>query len=276
MSETVVQFPNRHGQPGYFALADLPQRPSIEKHAISTGWWELDQIFRLYRGQFVVCTGIAGSGKSTFLFNVLCNIARKQDIRSFLYVPENEGHLSTKLRRIWNHDESFEVFATRQVFIQSAVPSSFDDRPKTLDWVLEMAVSSIEEDGADVVMIDPWNELERACPKGMLMSDYIGESLMIIKQFCRIHNVAVIMVAHPTKAVNEGGGRVPGLADIEGSMNWYNKCDNGLIVVRDAAANTAKVISAKVREIGAGKIGATHFHVDPATGIFTPQVGYVT
>lgn len=274
--EKVVKFPNRHGQPGYFSLAELPQRPSIEKHSISTGWWELDQIFKLYRGQFVVCTGIAGHGKSTLLLNVLCNVARKQDIRSFLYVPENEGHLKDKLRRIWANDATFESFASRQLFVQSATPTAFDERPRTLDWVLEMAEKSIEHDGADIVMIDPWNELERAIPKGMLMSDYIAESLMIIKQFSRVWNVVVIMVAHPTKAVNENGGRVAGLADIEGSMNWYNKCDNGLIVVRDANANTAKVISAKVREIGAGKVGAAHFHVDPDTGIFTPQIGYVT
>ena len=56
--QSVVPFPNRHGQPGYFSLAELPQRPSIAAHAISTGWWELDQIFKFYRGQFVVCTGI--------------------------------------------------------------------------------------------------------------------------------------------------------------------------------------------------------------------------
>src|SRR5207342_2649433 len=81
--------PHRHGQPGYSALAGLPQRLSIADPAISTGWWELDQIFKLSPGQFVVCTGVAGHGKSTFLFNVLCNIARKNDIRSCLYVPEN-------------------------------------------------------------------------------------------------------------------------------------------------------------------------------------------
>jgi twinkle protein len=86
--------------------------------------------------------------------------------------------------------------------------------------------------------------------------------------------VTVIMVAHPTKAVTEKGGRTPSLADIEGSMNWYNKCDNGLIIERDAAST--KVISAKVREHGAGRIGFAHFHVDETTGRFTPQHGAVT
>ena len=91
------------------------------------------------------------------------------------------------------------------------------------------------------------------------MTDYIGESLMLVKQFCRTMNVVVIIVAHPTKAINQTGGRITSLADIEGSMNWFNKCDNGLIVVRDSGHNAAKVISAKVREIGAGKVGTLPF-----------------
>lgn len=266
---------HRHDQPGYFSLAELPQRGSVAKQAISTGWWELDQIFRLYLGQFVVVTGIAGHGKSTFLLNVLLKIAREQGIRSFMYVPENETYLRDKLLKIWGNKETFEHFAETQCFVQSAVLEGYDDRPRTLDWVLDKAVVAVKRDGVEILLIDPWNELERAKPPGQLLTDYIGECLMMLKQFCRIFNVIVVVVAHPTKAVNENGGRVAGLADIEGSMNWFNKCDNGLIVVRDAEKNTSKVISAKVREIGAGKIGACHFVVDPETGIYTPQYGAV-
>lgn len=265
----------RHYQAGYFSLADLPQSGSVAKQAISTGWWELDQIFRFYLGQFVVVTGIAGHGKSTFLLNVLLKIAREQGIRSFMYVPENETYLRDKLLKIWGNEETFDYFAASQCFVQSAVLDAYDDRPRTLNWVLEKAIVAIEQDGVEIVMIDPWNELERAKPDRMLLTDYIGESLMMLKQFCRIYKVIVVVVAHPTKAVNEHGGRVPGLADIEGSMNWFNKCDNGLIVVRDTEKNTTRVISAKVREIGAGKLGVCHFGVDPDTGIYTPQYGAV-
>lgn len=207
---------HRHNQPGYFSLAQLPQRASIAEHAIGTGWWELDQIFKFYLGQFVVVTGIAGQGKSTFLLNVLCNIARLHAVKSFMYVPENEGHLRDKLQKIWNHDPSFNAYADGQCFVQSATPDDYDARPKTLDWVLNKAVVAIERDQVEVVLIDPWNELERAKPREMLMTDYIGECLMMLKQFCRKFNVVVIVVAHPTKAVNEHGGRIPGLADIEG------------------------------------------------------------
>lgn len=266
---------HRHDQPGYFPLAELPQRGSIAKQALGTGWWELDQIFKLYPGQFVVCTGIAGSGKSTFLLNVICNMAREHGTRSFLYVPENEPHIRDKLRLIWGDDRTFKYFSEDQCYLQTAQPSHYYDEPRTLSWVLDKAVVAVERDNVDVILIDPWNELERAKPHDMMLTDYIGQCLMYLKQFCRAYSVTVMIVAHPTKAgVSQGG--TPTLADIEGSMNWYNKCDNGLIVVRDPDKPTAKVISAKVREIGAGKRGMCHFFVDPDTGRFTPQKGAVT
>lgn len=262
----------RHNQRGYSTLKDLPQRAPISSNSFSTGWEEFDQYLRLYLGQFIVLTGVAGHGKSTFLLNIVCNIARNDGIRSFLYVPENEAHIKTKLRGIWDNDRTFRVFEDSQCYVQSALPLGYDDPPKTLQWVLEQAEISIEKDGVSFLVIDPWNELERAKPKDMLLSDYIGHCLMMLKQFCRAYEVIICMVAHPTKAVNENGGRTATLADIEGSMNWFNKCDNGLVVVR-GGDDTCKVISSKVREIGAGSRGECAFFVDPRTGKFTPQIG---
>ena len=101
----------RYGQQGYYALADLPQRGSLKDHTFGSGWWELDQIFKFYHGQLVVVTGMPGHGKSTFMLNVLAKMAKRtRGIRSFLYVPENEGYILEKLMRIlWQRDQ-FSVF----------------------------------------------------------------------------------------------------------------------------------------------------------------------
>ena len=268
---------HRHEQRGYFSLRELRKYPDISSSTVATGWWELDQIFKVYPGQFVVVTGLAGSGKSTFLFNMLMTMARIHGTRSFMYVPENERHLHSKLRSIWpGNDAGFEHYGEFQCFVQSAAPDDYDTSPQDLSWVLNKAIVAIEKDGVDVLLIDPWNELEHAKPPNMLMTDYIRLCLMYLKQFARAYDVTVILVAHPTKAVTENGGRTPLLSDIEGSMNWYNKCDNGLIVVRDYEKKTTRVISAKVRELGAGKIGQCWFNVDPDTGIFIPQYGGVS
>lgn len=259
----------------YFSLADLPQRGSVEQSAFGVGWWELDQIFKFYLGQFVVVTGVAGSGKSTFMLNCLTKLAKEKGVRSFLYVPENEGYLREKLRKLWPGDRpSFDHFAESQCFIQPSITD--ENEPRTMQWILNRAAQAVCNEKVELVMIDPWNELDRAKPKDMLLSDYIGMCLMDVKDFCRTLNASVIIIAHPTKAVNENGGRPPNLSDIEGSMNWFNKCDNGLIVVRDPEKNSSRVISAKVREIGAGRIGCCHFYVDPQTGSFTPMQGAVS
>lgn len=268
------QMPPRHDEPGYYALSDLPQRNSVAAIAKSTGWWELDQIFKLYPGQFVVVTGIPGHGKSTLLLNMICNLFG-QGMRSFLYVPENEGHIREKLSMLWGDRPGWEVFSEIGCFVQSSVPDTFDQEPHTLDWLLNKAATAVKQDNVSLLLIDPWNEIEHAKPREMAMTDYIRLCLMWIKQFCRMYNVTVIMVAHPTKA-GVVDGKVPSLSDIEGSMNWYNKCDNGLIVVRDPERDSCRVISAKVREIGAGKRGVCYFDVDPDTGIFTPQTGAVS
>lgn len=267
---------SRYGIKGYYSLADLPQRAPIDSSAFSSGWWELDEIFKFYYGQFVVVTGLPESGKSTFILNILIKMAREQGVAAFLYVPENEGQLRNILRRIWKgDDETFEHYLESQCFIQTSETDEYDDEPHTIQWVLERARIAVEKDHVEVVVVDPWNELDRAKPKDMLLTEYIAECLRLIKQFCRKFNVSFVMVVHPTKAVAENGGRIPKLSDCEGSMAWWAKCDNGLIVHRDSERNSTIVMSTKVREIGAGKRGVCHFQVDPKTGIFTPCYGGV-
>jgi twinkle protein len=258
---------------GYYCLADLPQSGLITEHAFGTGWWELDEIIKFYLGQFVVVSGTAGHGKSTFLLNVLTRLAKKNKTRSFLYVPENEMHLRQKMKLIWGKEPGWDYFNENQCYVQSAIPHSMREPAHTLDWVLDRAQMAVQRDKCEVVLIDPWNELEHAKPRDLLMTDYVRDCLMLIKQFCRALNVVVIVVAHPTKAAN---GRAPTLADVEGSMSWLNKCDNGIICIRDFQTKATSVTSSKIREIGAGEIGTCHFTVDPATGIFTPQYGAVT
>lgn len=256
---------------GLFTLADLPVRDSVESIALGCGWPELDGIWKIYPGQFTVATGIAGHGKSTFLLNVVCRLARQHGLRSLLYVPENEMHLRDKMRRIWNSDEaSFKEFCER-CFIQSSSPDNYAGEAQDLPWLLDKAAGVIDFTGIDLLLIDPWNEIEHLKPRDLSMTDYIRDALMFIKTFARKSGIAVILVVHPTKAVFDNGkARVPSLADCEGSMSWYNKADNGLIIYRDLEAQNTRVISAKVRERGAGHVGVCYFMFDELTENYTP------
>jgi twinkle protein len=270
---STIPFP-RHGIPGYYALADLPQRPQLSTSTLSTGWDELDKILKIYPGQFIVTTGNAGSGKSTFLFNLLINLCWTHRKKAWLYVPENELNLVQKLQGIFHDAEDgvlFGQFAATRCFIQSSNYEHYNDTPRDIEWILGNALAAHEKDGVSLILIDPWNELERARLKDENLTDYIGHCLMRVKMFARQTGCTMFMVAHPTKAAN---GRDPTLSDIEGSMHWFNKCDNGLIVKHEAGSKETTVISAKVREQPyAGRIGHCIFLVDGQTGMFSQQIG---
>jgi twinkle protein len=123
MTAEIIELPDVSVPMGLYSLADLPQRGSVAKQAFGTGWPELDAIFRFYLGQFIVVTGIAGHGKSTFMLNAMMKLAIDRGAGSFLYAPENEAHMREKLRLIWTgNDKQFDHFCRGQCVIQSAIP----------------------------------------------------------------------------------------------------------------------------------------------------------
>jgi twinkle protein len=255
---------------GNIFLADLPQGTSIDKVVRSVGYLELDPLLKIYPGQLVVTTGSAGSGKSTFLFNLIVNICWKYGDKAWVYAPENELYLRDKFRRLFNgHDRNFEIFAKERCIVRSSNYERYHAAPRDIDWIVRNAYDQWDKHGAKIYLIDPWNELEQAKARDENLTDYIGRCLQHIKVFGRETGSTVFMVAHPTKA---SVGRDVTLSDIEGSMHWYNKCDNGLIVKRQE--KDTMVISAKVREQPyAGTLGHHLFLVDQQTGIFHEQQG---
>jgi twinkle protein len=256
---------------GVYHLSDYPEPPKVQ--TFSTGWWTLDRNVQVFPGEFMVVTGIPGHGKSSFVINLMVNLARSHGWRAAMFSPEMPPvpFVQNKMRALVGQDRSVTdpFLDDRFVFIDSD-PTSAQDEDFTLQWVLDRATDAVHRDGIRLLVIDPWNELEHARRPGESMTDYIGSCIRTLKRWARLYRCAVIVVAHPTKEVGKGGDqRTPTLYDIEGSAHWFNKCDHGLIVERAETGAEATIHVAKVRFSETGERGSVRMKYDQQTCRFT-------
>ncbi|MGK9053377.1 bifunctional DNA primase/helicase [Neorhizobium petrolearium] len=252
---------------GIYRLSDYPEVD--EPRTFSTGWPDLDENLRLWMGELLVVTGIPGHGKSTWTMNMCVNMARQYGfcigVASF-EIPTVPA-LRFKLRLAvsgsppsqWNRDLIFEADKFIQdhfVFID-ADPTGEVDEDMTLEWLLEKAADAVLRYGINILVIDPWNEVEHFRPKNESETQYVNRALRQIRRFALRHKVLAIVVAHPTKDVGKGGeARTPTLYDIEGSAAWYNKPDHGVVIdVPDPDLKETVVLVKKARFSWSGKKG---------------------
>lgn len=242
---------------GLYKLSDYPEGFVIDP--VSTGWHTLDRHFLPYAGGLTVITGVPSHGKSAFALNLLVNLAQLHGWRSAIFSPEMPvvPFLRKQLINICGGSRAQAVaFLDDMLCFMDADHSGATDEPFTLDWVLDKATEAVLRHGIKCLLIDPWNEMEHCRNRDETMTDYIGRALRAIKRWARDRQVAVIIVAHPTKnVVVDGAIRGVNLYDIEGSAHWFNKCDHGIVVRRNHEMETTTIDVAKVRFRDTGERG---------------------
>jgi twinkle protein len=175
--------------------------------------------------------------------NLICNLAWSRQIVSA--VCSMEQPVVPDLRRVFRsyHTECLERdmgedqkrqadqwINDKFLFVQQE-----EGVDMTLDWLLERFTTAVVRCHAQILVVDPWNEISIADqPDGWTTEQFISQSLRRIKQFARQHNVAVIVIAHPRKMSRNRDGKIPKptLWDIADSASWANRCDVGLCVYR--------------------------------------------
>jgi twinkle protein len=97
-----------------------------------------------------------------------------------------------------------------------------------------------------VFCLDPWNEVlhERG---NKSETEYIGETLVMLKGKARRYGQILIIAAHPVK-INKG--EQTRLYDISGSAHWRNKADHGVVLYRPRQdSNAVKVTIEKCKDL---------------------------
>lgn len=254
----------------YKDVFDLYEGKSATQY--TTGFNNLDQIYKIVKPCFTVITGCPNSGKSTFCYDLCIHLAKKYKFKFAIFSPEHS--LSTNIQRLAEkyHKKPFaKMFDDRMtkeelgeaiVFLNKHF--WFIDRKAdtpNIDWILDKAYQLHDAVGLDCLVLDPYNEID---PTRELREDeHISLVISKIKRFNRETNTLSYLIAHPNKQIRNAEGKfvVDSLYSISGSAHFNNKCDVGLILSRNYETEKTDIRVAKVRENDVyGNIGIVDLH----------------
>lgn len=247
----------------------------------SAEYGEFDQYLTFMLGDMTIITGSPGSGKSTWLSNVLIRLSINSQWRVAMYSPEKQptALLFSELAEIYTGKAFFGKYS-----LNSMTPSDLekskefikdrffflkmDESDTSIAGILTKTIELIKRKGINCLVIDPWNYVEHSKERGQSETEYVSETLTKIALFKVKYKIHVFIVAHPTKptTTKDGETKKPTLYNISGSAHFFNKTDNGIVVSR---AETTEVEVQKVRWKFLGKLGSANFYFDKPTGRFT-------
>lgn len=262
----------------------------------STGWPSVDEHFTVELGQWTVITGVPGHGKSEWTDALMTNLFRS-GWQFIVFSPENQPHALhvTKLLEKWN-EKPFSAGPTERMGISEATETCIDLANRlafiTVDaeFANSPSVSSVIHSAAEQIqfwrdngtgrkvalIIDPWNEMDHARPANLTETEYISQTLSMIRQFARDWKLHIFLIAHPTKISKDKDGNYPvcRLWDISGSAHWNNKADNGITIHRDVQnGGPIQVHVLKVRFKHIGKPGMVLLDYNRVTGCYKDPKG---
>lgn len=213
------------------------------KGGVPTGWQAVTYLYSIRLGEITTVTGIPNHGKSNFLDCMLVNVARDNGWKMGLFSPENqplERHAASLVEKYnkkpfaklsneyveatmdWVHEHFYWI-----------LPDITDDW--SLESILNKAKTLVYRYGIQALVIDPWNEIDHCRPNNLSETEYISQALTKIRQFARLNNVHVFIVAHPQKVQKDpktGEYPIVNPYMISGSAHWRNKSDNCITVHR--------------------------------------------
>jgi len=243
---------------------------SFYKHGHQKGFGiglkEFDSIFTTYTKQFIVVTGFPSSGKSDFVdqmcvgYNMLYNwkiaYASTENFPAYL-------HVDKIVRKFYgnkpdeNQVKHAEWMQTVNYVGDNFYHINYDDG-YDLEKVLKKGEELVKRKGIRCLVIDPYNKVRFKDGKNLSINDYTNEYLNKIDNFCKKHDVLVILVAHPTKPEKiDGKLQPPTFYDVKGGGEFYDMSPHGILVHRDRTEEglqnnsvTIKVLKVKFANLG--------------------------
>lgn len=264
---------------GVYRMSELPPLPDAPVMELGFGK-PIDDHAKARRGDFWVMTGAPGHGKTAFVTDMICRLADGHGLRvawaSFENLPQQD--LKRQLRKWhiakariaaygdmfagWRSDEieAADEWIDRQ--FRFLAPTEDDE--VTVEWLLERATVAVIREDCDVVIVDPWNEMDHNAGD-MSLTEYVGAAIKAMKRLARKLHVLWVVVAHPAKLKQ---GESINLYSISDSAHWFNKPDLGLLLTRPGDDGDAELRVAKARYEEIGKRGSVKIRFNAETRRF--------
>lgn len=216
----------------------------ILKNGFPKGWklrGKLGELVSIHPGYTTVVTGIPGHGKSELIDQILIQMSIDYNLKGGFFTPENWPtalHIMKHIEKLMGKSAFKCTDGERKkakVFLSDRFYWIYPEDGYSLDTILDKVRQAVLKYGIQWFVMDPWNKLEHK-RNGMSETDYISSCLDKISIFNKKNGTHCFIIAHPTKMkFNESTGKyeIPGLYDINGSANWYNKADIGLSMYKN-------------------------------------------
>lgn len=223
---------------GVTLLSELPPISEPETKSANLG---IELNFR--KGDFSVLTGIPSHGKSTLVNTIAYNLSRQGWKTCFASLEQNpQVDHKFALSNLYHQRPAYLLNRSEIIEAEKWIDDNFvflvpDDSLDDfgLEWLREAMVTAVFRYGVDMIVIDPWNELDHIYDQRVeSLTQYVGRAIKTLKRFAREYNVHLMVVAHPAKMQKNAKGvyPVPSAYDISDSAHWYNKPDQIFVVHR--------------------------------------------
>ena len=228
-----------------------------------TGISNLDDVFRLDKGQLITITGVPNCGKSEFVDFYTSVLNKLYGLKTLYFSPENqpcELHVSKLVSKFTNKPWEKLTQAEIDVAIDYICKNFFFcnyDKIKSLNDIEELVVKTISDTPFDILVIDSYNKVEWDRPANETETDFISKVLDKLCEMAIALNIMVILVAHPRKMEwrnSDKYAQCPTAYDINGSANFFNKCHGVFCIGRDGKDDetvTIRVDKVKFSHYGA-------------------------
>ena len=247
-----------------------------------TGWEEMDKICTYERRRHIIVTGTPGAGKSEWVDELVLRLCLRHQWKIGFFSPENIPivyHLRKLIEKLTGHrfqngcGMTEGLLARSEEFLAENVSHISLKGNATPDRVLAKARELVVRRGCRIFVFDPLNRFDHEPAPGQTETQYISNLLNKFTEFATQYNCLLILVAHPCKMNrNPTTGATPRVEmyDINGSADFYNKADYGIVVERDKEIGITRVYVDKVKFKHLGVGGVATFVYDPVNGRYLP------